>query len=152
VTLNQLLIGMISLILTLLAAVAVGYSFRGSAALFLLVGALTCLALVGITIITAAFIRTMFGLLTVGCIPFFILMFFSDCFMPLPRIELFRALGAQFCLNDLLATATASRLLGMILNFNAGIAEVAPELAWISLLTGCYLLAGVALFKRKFRY
>lgn len=151
-SINQIIIGIICLLLTLLAAFSVGYRTSGSIALFLLTGAVTCFSVISISIITACFIRTMFGLLTLGCFPFFILAFFSDSFMPLPKINLLRLAGNQLYLNDILPTATATRAFNKILNYNSGFNEILFELIWITLIAIIYFLIGVWLFKRKYKY
>jgi len=151
-SLNQIIIGIICLILTLLAAFSVGYKTSGSIPLLLLVGTLTCFSVISISIITASFIRTMFGLLTLGCFPFFILMFFSDCFMPLPKINLFAIAGQQVYLNDILPTATATRAFNKILNYDSGFSDVSMEILWILILSFVYFFLGVWLFRKKYKY
>jgi ABC-2 type transport system permease protein len=151
-TLNQIIIGLICLILTLLAAFSVGYRTSGSIPLLLLVGALTCFSVVSISIITSCFIRTMFGLLTLGCFPFFILMFFSDCFMPLPKINLFSLAGHQVYVNDILPTATATSAFNKILNYDSGFSDVSFEILWIMALSLVYFFIGVWLFRKKYKY
>lgn len=151
-SISQVIIGIICLFLTLLAAFSVGYKTQGSVSLLLFAGVLTCFSVVSISIITASFIRTMFGLLTLGCFPFFILMFFSDCFMPLPKIDLISIAGNKLFLNDLLPTATATRAFNKILNFNSGFYDISFELAWIFLLSVVYFVIGIKLFKRKYGY
>jgi ABC-2 type transport system permease protein len=151
-SINQILIGIICLLLTLLAAFSVGYRTSGSTALLLLTGTVTCFSVISISIITACFIRTMFGLLTLGCFPFFILAFFSDSFMPLPKIPLFNLAGNQVYLNDILPTATATRAFNKILNYNSEFNEILFELVWITVVAIIYFLIGVWLFKRKYKY
>jgi ABC-2 type transport system permease protein len=60
--LNQLLIGIASLIVTLLAALSVGYRINGPIPLLLLTGTLTCFSVIGISIIVSCFVKNMFGL------------------------------------------------------------------------------------------
>jgi ABC-2 type transport system permease protein len=151
-TLNQIIIGLICLLLTLFAAFSVGYRTTGSIPLLLLVGALTCFSVISISIITSCFIKTMFGLLTLGCFPFFILMFFSDCFMPLPKIDIFSLAGHQVYLNDILPTATATRAFNKILNYDSGFSDISFEILWILALSLVYFFAGVWLFRKKYKY
>lgn len=151
-SLNQVIIGLMCLLLTFLAALSVGYRTSGSVPLFLLVGALACFSVISISIITSCFIKTMFGLLTLGCFPFFILMFFSDCFIPLPKIDLFGLAGHQVYLNDILPTATATRAFNKILNYNSGFSDISFEILWILALSLVYFFAGVWLFRKKYRY
>jgi ABC-2 type transport system permease protein len=149
---NQIVIGLAGIFLTYLAALSVGYQTKGSLVLLLVIGIITCFAVISISIITASFIKNMFGLLTVGCFPFFILMFFSDCFMPLPKIELLKVFGNQLFLNDILPTATATRAMNKVLNFNATIIDIQFELLWITIVSIVYFIIGVALFRRKHKY
>ena len=151
-SLNQIIIGLLCIFLTFLAALSVGYRTSGSVPLLLLVGAVTSFSVISISIITSCFIKTMFGLLTLGCFPFFILMFFSDCFLPLPKIDLLSLAGHQVYLNDILPTATATRALNKILNYDSGLADVSFEIVWILALSIFYFLIGVRLFKRKYNY
>ena len=151
-SLNQIIIGLICLLLTLLAAFSVGYTTSGSLPLLLLVGALTSFSVISISIITSCFIKTMFGLLTLGCFPFFILMFFSDCFLPLPKINLISLAGHQFYINDILPTATATRAFNKILNYESGFSDVSFEILWILALSLVYFFIGVWLFKKKYKY
>ena len=148
-TLNQIIIGLICLFLTLLAAFSVGYRTSGSIPLLLLVGALTCFSVISISIITSCFIKTMFGLLTLGCFPFFILMFFSDCFMPLPKINLFSLAGHQVYVNDILPTATATRAFNKILNYDSGFSDVSFEILWITGAVACLFLYRCLAFQKE---
>mgnify|MGYP006989339666 CR=1 FL=1 len=150
--LNQIIIGLICLLLTFLAAISVGYKTTGSVPLLILTGAVTSFSVIAISIITSCFIRTMFGLLTLGCFPFFILMFFSDCFLPLPKVNLLNIAGQQIYLNDILPTATATRAFNKILNFDSGLSDIAFELLLISAISLVYFLTGIFLFKRKYKY
>lgn len=151
-SLNQIIIGLICLLLTLLAAFSVGYGTSGSILLLIAVGGLTCFSVISISIITCSFIKTMFGLLTVGCFPFFILMFFSDCFMPLPKINLLSLAGNQIYLNDILPTATATRAFNKILNYDSGLYDISFEMIWILALSLVYFFIGTWLFRRKYKY
>jgi ABC-2 type transport system permease protein len=151
-TLNQIIIGLICLFLTLLAAFSIGYRTSGSILLLFLVGAITCFSVISISIITSCFIKTMFGLLTLGCFPFFILMFFSDCFLPLPKINFFKLAGHQVYINDILPTATATRAFNKILNYDSGFSDVSFEILWILAISLLYFFIGVWLFKKKYKY
>lgn len=149
ISVNQVLIGTAALALTYLAALHVGYRSSGSVPLFLLVGALSCLAVVAIGTLVAAFMRTIFELLTVGVFPFFVLMFFSECMFPLPRITLFCLAGHSFYANDILPTALTVKAFNKILNFQAGPGDLVFEIGGIAILTGLYFSLGIWLFQRR---
>jgi ABC-2 type transport system permease protein len=147
-TLNQLIIGGVCLGLTFLSAYSVGYRTTGSVFLLILVGLAVCFSVIAMGIITVCFIKTMFGLLTVGCFPFFVLMFFSDCMMPLPKVKVFEILGNPVFMNDVLPTAIGVRAMNKVLNFNAGFNDIAFELGLITLLGLMYFAIGAFLFKK----
>jgi ABC-2 type transport system permease protein len=148
-SMNQVLIGLAGLLFTLFAAFSVGYKTNGSIPLFLLIGVITCFSVIGIGIMTTCFIKNMFGLLTIGCFPFFILMFFSDCFMPLPKVNIIKLFGNQVYLNDILPTATATRALNKVLSYNSGFSDIQFELLWMAVLSCLYFGIGVFLFKKN---
>lgn len=147
-TLNQLIIGGACLALTFLSAWSVGYRTTGSFPLLMLIGMAVCFSVIAMSVITVCFIKTMFGLLTVGCFPFFVLMFFSDCMFPMPKIKVLEILGNPVFANDILPTAIGVRAMNKVLNFNAGFGDIAFELAAIILLTVIYFAIGAALFKK----
>jgi ABC-2 type transport system permease protein len=149
VSVNQVFIGLAALSLTLLAALSVGYRPEGSWPAVLVVGALTTLGVVALSVGVAAFLDSIFELLTVGCFPFFILMFFSESMFPLPKVTLFHLAGHAVYANDVLPTSLGVRALGRILNFGAGLGDVGFELGVALLLTVAYYFLGAWLFARR---
>lgn len=146
---TQVIIGLLSMGLTYLTAAAMGYQSSGSMFAFVVVGLLSSLAIIAISLVVAAFLRTVFDLTTIGCFPFFILMFFSGGMFPLPNIQLF-AIGSRFInVNDILPTTHTISALGKILNFGAGLGEVAFEIGAIAVLTTVYFAAGLWLFNSR---
>ncbi len=149
ISLNQILITTLALSLTFLSALHVGYRTSGSVLLFLFVGGLAGLSVIAISLIVAAMLRTIFELLTVGVFPFFILLFFSESMIPLPRLTLLEVLGHIYYVNDILPTSLAVRAFNKILNFNASIGDLGFELGGIVLLTVVYFIVGVWFFRRR---
>ncbi len=149
VSLSQVIIGMLALMLTYLTAVALGYQTTGSLLAMMSVGLLACLSIIGISLIVAAYLRTIFDLLTIGCFPFFILMFFSGGMFPLPPVRLFTLGDRVVNINDVLPTTHAITALGKILNQGAGLGEVVYELAAIGVLTIVVFALGAWLFARR---
>jgi len=149
ISINQLLIGSAALALTFLAAVHVGYRSAGSLPLFFAVGALSCVSVIAISLIVAALLKSIFELLTVGVFPFFLLMFFSESMMPLPRWVLFRLSTHNYYVNDLLPTSLTVKAFNKILNFQAGPGDLVFELGGMVFLTLVYFAFGVWLFRRR---
>ena len=149
ITIVQVLIGSATVLLAYAAAVSVGYHAQGSLAAMLVVASLATVSVVAISVVVSAFMTTIFELLTVGCFPFFILMFFSDAMIPLPKIPMFHVAGNVVNLSDVLPTSLAVRALNRILNDGAGLADVWFEMAGIALLTLAYFAVGIVLFRRR---
>jgi len=149
VSLVQVIIGILALALTYGSAVALGYRSDGSLLAVLVVGLLACLSVIGISLIVAAYLRTIFDLLTIGCFPFFILWFFSGGMFPLPPVRLFTLGAHSYNLNDILPTTHAITALDRILNKGANLGEIRFELVAISLLTVLFYALGVWLFTRR---
>ncbi len=149
VSANQVLLGSVGLALAYLAALSCGYRSDGSLVALLVVGAAATLGVVAIAVLCSAFLKSMFELLTVGTFPFFVLMFFSECMFPLPKIPVM-ALGAHtLYANDVLPTTLCVRAFNKILNFGAGLDEVLFELGAILVLTAAYFAVGTWLFGRR---
>ena len=149
VSINQVLIGVAALALSLGAAMSVGYHTEGSFGAVLVVGALATLGVIALSVLVAAFLGSIYELLTVGCFPFFILMFFSESMMPLPKVTMWELAGHAVYLNDVLPTSLAVRAFGRILNHGSGLADVWFELTGMSVLTAIYFVAGAVLFTRR---
>jgi ABC-2 type transport system permease protein len=146
---NQVLLGVVALALAYLAALSCGYRSDGSIVALLVVGAAGTLGVVAFAVLCSAFLKSMFELLTVGTFPFFILMFFSECMFPLPKIPVF-ALGSHtLYANDILPTTLCVRAFNKILSFGAGLGDVAFELVAILILTAVYFAIGAWLFGRR---
>jgi ABC-2 type transport system permease protein len=149
VTFTQIIIGLLALALAFMSALAVGYQTSGSIMAMMVVGLLSCLAVMAIGIIVAAFLRTVFDLMTIGCFPFFILMFFSGGMFPLPRLHLFSVFGQAINVNDILPTTHTVSAMNQILNLGAGLSDIYFELASIIILTVLYFILGTWIFTRR---
>jgi ABC-2 type transport system permease protein len=149
VSLTQMVIGGLALLATYLTAVALGYQSDGSLLALAIVGLMASLSMIGISILVAAYMRTIFDLLTIGCFPFFILMFFSGGMFPLPPIRIFTLGTHAVSLNEILPTTHAITAMEKILNAGVGLSELGYELVAISILTLLYAALGVRLFTRR---
>ena len=149
VSLTQVVIGLLTLIVTFLTAAALGYRATGSLGAMLAVGVLTCLSIIAISLVVAACLRTIFDLLTIGCFPFFVLLFFSGGMFPLPPLRLFTVGTRPVSANDFLPTTHAISALDKILNHNAGLGDVGFELAAMATLTVLLFGLGAWLFTRR---
>jgi ABC-2 type transport system permease protein len=149
VTLVQVVLGVVAVVLTLGTAMAFGYEPSASVAALVLVSALSSVAIVAISVLVAAWLRTIFDLMTIGSFPFFILMFFSGGMFPLPDVRLFEIGGRPINVNDVLPTTHSIAAFDRVLNHGAGMGGVAFELAAITLLSALYFSLGTLLFTRR---
>ena len=148
-SLSQVIIGLLAMGLTYLTALALGYQKTGSLIAVTVVGVLSCLAIIAISVLVAAWLRTIFDLMTIGCFPFFVLMFFSGGMFPIPTISLFTLGGLSFNVNDILPTTHSITAFGKILNQGAGLVDVVFEMGAIAVLTVLYFAFGIWLFTRR---
>lgn len=149
VTATQLLVGLLALALTYLTALGVGYRSSGSLLILLVVGGVASISIMAFSVLVAAFLRTVFDLVTVGCFPFFILMFFSGGMFPLPGVPLFQVGDRTMELNDVLPTTHAIEAMAKVLNYGAGFREVIPELVAVLTLSLLFYILGTWIFTRR---
>jgi len=149
VTITQLIVGLLGLALTYLTALGVGYRPSGSLLVLLLVGSLTAISIMAFSVLVAAFLRTVFDLVTVGCFPFFILMFFSGGMFPLPGVPLFHIGNRAIELNGILPTTHAITAMERVLSYGAGVGEILFELGAVAVLSIAYYAVGGWIFTRR---
>ncbi len=149
VSLVQIIIGMLALGLAYLSAFSVGYRSAGSITALSVVGILSCLSIMAISLVVASFLRTIFDLMTIGCFPFFILLFFSGGMLPLPPLRLFSIGGHAVNFNAILPTTHSISAFNKILNHGSGLRAVAFELCAIGILTAVYFTTGAWMFSRR---
>lgn len=149
ISLIQLLLGLASFALTLGAARICGFEWRGSVAAVLLVAAVSVLGVLGLALISASFMSSVFDVMTVGMVPYFLVMFFAGMFFPLSAIELFSIGEAVFRLNDILPLSLSVSALNQALFFEGGIHAIRMELLGNLIVAILYFGAGLWLFRRR---
>jgi ABC-2 type transport system permease protein len=149
ISLVQLVLGMASFVLTLAAARICGYTWKGQADSVLLVALVSVIGVLGLTLVAVSFMRSVFDVMTIGMVPYFLVMFFAGIFFPLPSVELFSIAGTAFRASDLLPLSLSVSALNQALNFGSGIREISLEVMY-NLLVACgYFMMGLCLFRRK---
>jgi ABC-2 type transport system permease protein len=147
VTGTQVLVGLLSLVVTMGAAAAMGFRSAGPWSTALLVGLAATIPVVGIGLIVACFARTAMRAYLVASVPFMLLMFFSGSVFPMPKIEAFRAAGRVVGIFDFLPTTHAVSAFNRVMSLGAGPGEIAYELVMLAALGLLYFAAGVVLFR-----
>lgn len=148
ITAALVLVGTVAFALAFAVALLVGFRSQGPLWVAILVGAVTCLSVIGLGMIVASFTRTVSQAFVVANFPMALMMFFSSVIYPMPKVIVFTAAGHAIGLYDVLPTTHAVAALNKILTLGAHVSEVFCELAALSLLSVLYFFIGVWLFKR----
>jgi len=149
ISLPTILLGIVSLLLTLIVAIALGFTSQGSILAALLIGGITAIAVVGIGLIVAAFSKSVSQAFIIANFPLIFFMFFSGAVYPIPRIILFQAAGINISLYDVLPPTHAVMALNKILTLGSGLSDVLYELVSLLVLSLLYYLLGIWLFQRR---
>ena len=149
ISLPTVLLGVMSMLLTLLVAIALGFNYQGSIWSALLVGGITAVAVVGIGLIVAAYSKSVSQAFIIANFPLIFFMFFSGAVYPIPRIILFRIAGLNISLYDLLPPTHAVMALNKILTLGSGLDSVLYEIISLIVLSLLYYLIGIWLFQRR---
>lgn len=149
VSVVQIALCAVSMILALLAALACGYEFKGSFAAVFLVGILSAFGIIGLSMITVSFMKSVYDLMTIGVIPYFFIMFFAGIMFPLPQIQIGRIGDNVIKLNDFLPLSLSASALNKLLGFGTGIGGIGFELAGIAIVSMAYFIIGLMLFRRR---
>ncbi len=149
ISLPTVLLGVVSLLLTLFVAILLGFNSQGSIWVALLIGGITAVAVVGIGLIVAAFSKSVSQAFIIANFPLIFFMFFSGAVYPIPRIILFQIAGLNISLYDLLPPTHAVMALNKILTLGAGLADVLYEIISLLVLSLVYYLIGIWIFQRR---
>ncbi|MEE8356256.1 MAG: ABC transporter permease [Anaerolineales bacterium] len=149
ISLPIILLGIVSLLLTLIVAIALGFTSQGSIMAALLIGGITAIAVVGIGLIVASFSKSVSQAFIIANFPLIFFMFFSGAVYPIPRIILFQVAGINISLYDVLPPTHAVVALNKILTLGSGLSDVLYELFSLLILSLLYYLLGIWLFQRR---
>lgn len=149
ISIVQAIIAIAALVLSYWTAIGLGYRPAGGFGAVLIVGIISSFAMVAISLVVASFLNTIFDVLTIGCFPFFILMFFSGSMFPLPKMNLFSIGGHSFGLTDILPLTHTAGAFNKILNYGAGVSGVIFEILMIGFLTIIYFILGLILYQKR---
>ena len=145
----QLLVGLISVLLTLLTAILLGFHYSGSLLIMISIASLTILSIIAFSLIIAAITKSANEVLVVGNFPMFLFMFFTGAAFPLKSDALFTIAGYPINIQGLLSPTHAISALNKTLIMNMDIKSIFPEIISIVVLTILYFLTGALIFKRR---
>ncbi|MBE9510597.1 MAG: ABC transporter permease [Bacteroidetes bacterium] len=149
VSIVQIVVGLISVLLTGIIAHLLGFDFRGSFGSLLLIAVLTSISIIAFSLILAAITKTVSEVLIVGNFPLFLFMFFTGAAFPFEAKELFTIAGYSVTLPGLMSPSHAIIALRKILILDMGLKDVVPEIIVVVLLTIIYFLIGIWAFKAR---
>jgi ABC-2 type transport system permease protein len=148
-SLPTILLGIVSLLLTLLVAVGLGFKSQGSLLLAILIGALTAVAVVGVGLIVAAFSKSVSQAFIIANFPLIFFMFFSGAVYPIPRGSIFRMGDINVSIYDIFPPTHAVVALNKVLTLGEGIGGITYELVSLLLLALVYYAVGIWIFQRR---
>jgi ABC-2 type transport system permease protein len=149
-SLVQILLALISMVLALLTALALGYTLLPNTLGFiLLISLLTALSMVSFSILVAAMCRSVKEVAIIGTFPLFLLMFFTGAAFPIGGGELFDIGGYTVKLNDILSPKFAVEALNKVLIRGLPVKETIPDMIAIVVLTLFYFVTGTWAFRRR---
>ena len=145
----QLILGIISVILTLLTALLLGFQYAGSLSVMILIAGLTSLSIIAFSLIIAAVTKSANEVLVVGNFPMFLFMFFTGAAFPLKSEALFSIADYPMNIQGLLTPTHAISALNKTLIMNMDLSSIVPEILSIVVLTLIYFFIGGLIFKHR---
>ncbi len=149
ISIVQLLVGIISVLLTLLTAILLGFHYTGSLLIMILIASLTSLSIISFSLIIAAITKSANEVLVVGNFPMFLFMFFTGAAFPLKSETLFTIAGYPINIQGLMTPTHAISALNKTLIMNMDVISIIPEITSIIVLTVLYFIIGGIIFKQR---
>ena len=149
VSIVQLLVGVISILLTLLVALAMGFRFESNWLAFFVVAMLTCISIISFSLIIAAFTKTVTQVLVVGNFPLFLFMFFTGAMFPVNVPEWFKIGNYGISVIGLMSPTHAVSALYDLLILKKHLADTWPQLLCLTILSIVYFMIGLFFYSRR---
>jgi ABC-2 type transport system permease protein len=149
VSIIQVLVGLLSIMLTLAVAVSLGFDFKGSIALLIFLAVLTSISIIAFSLIVAAVTKTANEVLVVGNFPLFLFMFFTGAAFPMKGKALFTIAGYPITLQGLMSPTHSISALNKVSIMNMGLKDILPEITALIIITIIYFIIGVWAFQRR---
>ena len=144
----QAVVAVAAIALSYWMALGLGYRPAGGFGAVLIIGIISSCSMVAVSLVVASFLETVYDVLTIGCFPFFILMFFSGSMFPVPKMELLTIGGHSLGITDILPLTHTANAFNKILNYGAGINDVWFDFFMIAVLTVLYFVIGLVLYQK----
>jgi len=149
ITLVQILVGFISVFITLGVAAALGFRFQGSVMLVTLIVLLTTISIIAFSLFIAAFSKSVTQVLIIGNFPLFIFMFFTGAMFPMNVKPLINIGSYPVSLISLMSPTHSVSALNKLLIMQEDFQSIIPELVCLILLCVIYFLLGIWIYRRR---
>jgi len=149
ISIVQLMVGIASVLLTLLTAILLGFNYAGSLTILVIIASLTSLSIIAFSLIIAAITKSANEVLVVGNFPMFLFMFFTGAAFPLKSEALFTIAGYPINIQGLMTPTHAISALNKTLIMNMDVSSIIPEIISIIVLTFLYFIIGGIIFKHR---
>jgi len=149
VSVVQVVIGIISALLTLAVAVLLGFDYAHALGLLILIAALTSVSIIAFSLIVAAATKTVNEVLVVGNFPLFLFMFFTGAAFPIQSAPLFTVAGYPVTVQGLMSPTHAIAALNKVMILGMGFQDIVPEIVALVAITLVYFGVGVWAFRRR---
>ena len=149
VSVIQIVVGLISILLTLAVAIGLGFHYSASLAALILIAVLTGISVIAFSLILAALTKTVNEVLIVGNFPLFLFMFFTGVAFPIKGQTLFTVLDYPITLPGLMSPSHAVSALRKIMIMDMGLSDVLPEIVALLVLTVIYFAVGIWVFNKR---
>jgi ABC-2 type transport system permease protein len=149
ISIVQLFVGIVSVLLTLLTALLLGFHYTGSILLLIVIASLTSLSIIAFSLIIAAVTKSANEVLVVGNFPMFLFMFFTGAAFPLKSEALFTIAGYPINMQGLMTPTHAISALNKTLIMNMEVSSIIPEIISILTLTFFYFIIGGIIYKQR---
>ncbi len=147
ITVVQILVGFISVIITLGIAAALGFRFQGSVFLVSLTVLLTTISIIAFSLFIAAFSKTVTQVLIIGNFPLFIFMFFTGAMFPMNVKPWFTPGGYPLSLISFMSPTHSVSALNKLLIMQESFQAIIPELICLILLCILYFILGIWIYR-----
>ena len=149
ISIVQLIVGISSVLITLLTAFLLGFTFTGSFLIMIFIASLASISIIAFSLIIAALTKSAGEVLVVGNFPMFLFMFFTGAAFPLESKELFSIAGYPVNIQGLMTPTHAISALNKTLLMDMDVLSVIPEVIAILVLTIIYFIIGGLTFKHR---
>jgi ABC-2 type transport system permease protein len=149
ISIVQVFVGIVSILLTLIVAVCLGFDPKGSFFILILIAILTSISIIAFSLIIAAITKTATEVLIVGNFPLLLFMFFTGAAFPMKGKELFSIAGYSVTLQGLMSPTHAISALNKVLIMEMGLKDIFSEIIALIVLTIIYFIIGLWAFQKR---